>query len=533
MSNSTCFQGEQLGLIPYDRWFYCHHFQSPLLIVYSIVLIQCFTALGITSSDYLCPNLSSISRYLAIPDNLSGLTLLLFGNGAPDIISTYSSFMSDNGSLAIGELIGALFLTTTLVIGVMSVVHPFHIYSEESELNDKLVFIRDISFFILSVILLIVFAADGVLKFWESLVLIFIYLLYVVIIVSWNWVLSMSNSRIQLDNQIRSVYNFEDSLSLQGDLIEESTPFKRHSLFDSLEFENLISNLLKRQSIVSDDLQLHYLNQLDTNNDTSEDSMVPIWDNFEDKSILSKSLVVLITPLYLLLKLSIPVKPYDSFHTPPSKLDRKLVLLQTVVAPIFIFITHFGVSLALIPVILISIAFSQVLVNYCYDKYTTQTNFTLCLLGFASSISWISIVATEIIAILNFVSHYYHLSDLILGLTVFAIGNSIGDLISNFTILRMGYPLMALLACFGGPLLNLLLGIGINGLLVLKLQDLTQFTFEIDSNLMISSVFLLLNLLFILVLVPNNSWKFDYRIGAIMITSWLLGTLINIIFASI
>ena len=37
----------------------------------------------------------------------------------------------------------------------------------------------------------------------------------------------------------------------------------------------------------------------------------------------------------------------------------------------------------------------------------------------------------------------------------------VADLVADYTMAKQGYPGMAISACFGGPLLNLLLGIGI------------------------------------------------------------------------
>ncbi len=56
---------------------------------------------------------------------------------------------------------------------------------------------------------------------------------------------------------------------------------------------------------------------------------------------------------------------------------------------------------------------------------------------------------------------FFGLSDAILGVTVLAWGNSIGDLIADVAIAKAGFPRMGYSACFGGPLFNLLLGIGL------------------------------------------------------------------------
>ncbi len=44
---------------------------------------------------------------------------------------------------------------------------------------------------------------------------------------------------------------------------------------------------------------------------------------------------------------------------------------------------------------------------------------------------------------------------------VLAWGNSIGDLVSNTSIARDGFPTMAFAGCFAGPMFNLLVGIGL------------------------------------------------------------------------
>ena len=81
-------------------------------------------------------------------------------------------------------------------------------------------------------------------------------------------------------------------------------------------------------------------------------------------------------------------------------------------------------------------------------------------MGFVLSIGWIYLIANEIVSLLKAFGVHFGLSDAILGLTVLAWGNSIGDLITDVAISNQGYPRMGFSACYGGPLFNLLLGIG-------------------------------------------------------------------------
>jgi len=52
-------------------------------------------------------------------------------------------------------------------------------------------------------------------------------------------------------------------------------------------------------------------------------------------------------------------------------------------------------------------------------------------------------------------------STAILGLTVLAIGNSVGDWVADTAVARAGHPSMGVASCFGSPLLNDVLGLGI------------------------------------------------------------------------
>lgn len=57
----------------------------------------------------------------------------------------------------------------------------------------------------------------------------------------------------------------------------------------------------------------------------------------------------------------------------------------------------------------------------------------------------------------------------ILGLTLIAWSNSLGDLIADYTVAKNGFSKMALGAAVGGPLFNLMIGFGIS-FLIAKIQ---------------------------------------------------------------
>ncbi|CAJ0941493.1 unnamed protein product, partial [Mesorhabditis belari] len=81
--------------------------------------------------------------------------------------------------------------------------------------------------------------------------------------------------------------------------------------------------------------------------------------------------------------------------------------------------------------------------------------------GFLMSISWIYLVANEVVSVVTMLGVISQLSHELLGLTILAWANSIGDLIADVAVVKQGYSNMALAAAIGGPLFNLLIGFGL------------------------------------------------------------------------
>jgi solute carrier family 24 (sodium/potassium/calcium exchanger), member 6 len=168
--------------------------------------------------------------------------------------------------------------------------------------------------------------------------------------------------------------------------------------------------------------------------------------------------------------------------------------------------------------------------------------FLLCFLGFVVSVSWISTIANEVVGVLKALGVILGISDAILGLTIFAVGNSLGDLVADVTVARLGFPVMALSACFGGPMLNILLGIGISGLYMTvtkgrhkhekhpdRPMKYKPYQVEVSGTLVVSGITLLVTLVGLLIAVPLNKWIMSRRIGWGLIILWSVSTIINLV----
>jgi sodium/potassium/calcium exchanger 6 len=120
-----------------------------------------------------------MSNLLGLDENLAGVTLLAFGNGSPDVFSTFSAMRANSGSLAIGELLGASSFIVSCVVGSMCIIKPFQVHRGP--------FLRDVGFFTLAVGLVLVTLWDSKIDRWEAGTLVCLYLVYVLLVIVQTW----------------------------------------------------------------------------------------------------------------------------------------------------------------------------------------------------------------------------------------------------------------------------------------------------------------------------------------------------------
>jgi Ca2+/Na+ antiporter len=536
------------GFINSFTLYYClaqsettrHWIGIPLLIVILLVL---FASIGLVAGNCLVPNLNAITSHLKIPENISGLTLLAFANGSPDIISTYTSFKTGNTMLALGELIGAAYFINSVVIGTIFLIRPFDLVpstgnaaddqSQEhklSKLNAKGTYLRDVCFFILAGLFLLYCVKDGVITRFEMILLVCIYVGYVFLIIVWEFYFKKESKKLKLDTHARNIYS---NNNLQPLVIDENVQSKdtygyNPQVIRNLEFATILSGLTTRRTVgffIDQSGRGTYSDNDNTENIEINALQAEIIEP-PKKSLLQTIFDFIAFPFIKLSRHTIPiltVTDYEGDYKPGlSKLFELLTAL--VISPFIIIFTLFPEISNSTKFILFILAFGNTYFAY-YNLIRSSNPLTLVkclvsLLGVFASIAWISIIAAEIISILTLISSLTYIRQSALGITVFALGNSIGDLISCIVITKMGYPLMALAACIGGPLLNILIGLGMSGLLV----GVDYIEIAASASLVFCILGLLLNLIVVLLIViPFGGWRCDKYVGLGMIFMWMVG----------
>ena len=276
--------------------------------------------------------------------------------------------------------------------------------------------------------------------------------------------------------------------------------------------------------------------------------LFPSFQEFKSDSVVHKLASVVTAPVILVVKLTLPVVDDDGDKSDPTgqAWHRWLLLLQGFCAPQFMLaVLWYNTILdntSLIRPSLICLACST-LFAVIIPLTTTSTDTPrwyklLSLVGFVISITWISTIADEAVTVLKALGIICNISEAVLGFTIFAVGNSLDDLAANISVAQHRHPVMALSACFGGPLLNILLGISISGIYIItkgssKHKKLISIKLDTDQTLYITIGILVVALTLLLLWMLWTRWRMTKALGLILIAVWIVGTAANLVLTTV
>ncbi len=141
-----------------------------------VLLFLCFYLASSTAEDYFVPSLIKISQYLYLNENVAGLTLIAFGNSAPDLLTIILSTLKGNEQLGFAEPISAAAFVTTVVFALCVLVAS----SKQNRISKF--FLRDVGFFFLVISFLFIIYLDGKVEYFEAILCLVFYVLYVFIV---------------------------------------------------------------------------------------------------------------------------------------------------------------------------------------------------------------------------------------------------------------------------------------------------------------------------------------------------------------
>uniref|UniRef100_A0A8C2WCT9 Sodium/potassium/calcium exchanger 1 n=1 Tax=Cyclopterus lumpus TaxID=8103 RepID=A0A8C2WCT9_CYCLU len=143
------------------------------VILHIFGMMYMFISLAIVCDEFFVPALGVITDKLAISEDVAGATFMAAGGSAPELFTSLIGVFIAHSNVGIGTIVGSAVFNILFVIGMCAV------FSREVLHLTWWPLFRDVSFYIVGLILLIIFFMDNVIMWWESTMLVACYTLYV------------------------------------------------------------------------------------------------------------------------------------------------------------------------------------------------------------------------------------------------------------------------------------------------------------------------------------------------------------------
>ncbi|XP_040215700.1 sodium/potassium/calcium exchanger 2 isoform X3 [Rana temporaria] len=143
------------------------------VVLHIFGMIYMFIALAVVCDEFFVPSLTVITEKLMISDDVAGATFMAAGGSAPELFTSLIGVFISHSNVGIGTIVGSAVFNILFVIGMCA------LFSKEVLNLTWWPLFRDVTFYILGLIMLITFFLDNMINWWESLSLLSAYLTYV------------------------------------------------------------------------------------------------------------------------------------------------------------------------------------------------------------------------------------------------------------------------------------------------------------------------------------------------------------------
>ncbi|XP_029004574.1 sodium/potassium/calcium exchanger 3 isoform X1 [Betta splendens] len=173
--------------------------------------IYMFCALALVCDDYFVPSLEKICEHLHLSEDVAGATFMAAGSSAPELFTSVIGVFITKGDVGVGTIVGSAVFNILCIIGVCG------FFAGQAVKLSHWALLRDSIYYTFSITALIAFIYDEKVCWWESLVLILMYAVYILIMKfngrAQRYFSRRKKSSINLTNGLTGSTDLEDNVT--------------------------------------------------------------------------------------------------------------------------------------------------------------------------------------------------------------------------------------------------------------------------------------------------------------------------------
>ncbi|XP_029027625.1 sodium/potassium/calcium exchanger 2-like isoform X7 [Betta splendens] len=496
---STADGNESQGEYPRDLFSLDQRRQGAVAL-HMFGMIYMFIALAIVCDEFFVPALTVITEKLSISDDVAGATFMAAGGSAPELFTSIIGVFISHSNVGIGTIVGSAVFNILFVIGMCA------IFSKEILNLTWWPLFRDVSFYILDLIMLIIFFLDNSISVWESISLLSAYATYVIFM--------KFNSKVE---------GFVKDCMNKNQVVEVEVQPKARPRLQRGGSSASLHNSLMRNSIFQ--LMIHTLDPLSEGKFREKASILhkiakkkcQVEDSEKANGVASCSDKNLPNSSSVEVEVPPPMNGTAgqegeaaeeeeeedqplSLSWPESCRKRFTYLfIMPIVLPLWLTLPD-------------------------VRKASSKKFFPITFLG---AISWIAGFSYLMVWWAHQVGETIGITEEIMGLTILAAGTSIPDLITSVIVARKGLGDMAVSSSVGSNIFDITVGLPFPWLLWSLFRGLEPVTVS-SNGLFCAIVLLFLMLLFVIISIAACKWRMSKLLGFIMFLLYFVFVVVSV-----
>ncbi|XP_049423882.1 sodium/potassium/calcium exchanger 2-like isoform X5 [Epinephelus fuscoguttatus] len=512
---STADSNNSQGEYPPDIFTLEERRQGAVLL-HMFGMIYMFIALAIVCDEFFVPALTVITEKLSISDDVAGATFMAAGGSAPELFTSIIGVFISHSNVGIGTIVGSAVFNILFVIGMCA------IFSKEILNLTWWPLFRDVSFYILDLIMLIIFFLDNFISVWESVALLSAYATYVIFMKCNSRVESFVKNCMSKNQVVEVEVQPKDEKASPGAPEDDGKLSARPRLQRGGSSASL-HNSLMRNSIFQ--LMIHTLDPLSEGKFREKASILhkiakkkcQVEDSEKANGVASRSDKNLPNSSSVEVEVTPPMNGTAgqegetaedeeeedqplSLSWPESNRKRfTYLLIMPIVLPLWLTLPD-------------------------VRKTASKKFFPITFLG---AIAWIAGFSYLMVWWAHQVGETIGITEEIMGLTILAAGTSIPDLITSVIVARKGLGDMAVSSSVGSNIFDITVGLPFPWLLWSLFRNLQPV--QVSSNgLFCAIVLLFIMLLFVIISIAACKWRMSKLLGFIMFMLYFVFLVVSV-----